>query len=295
MENWLLIDGFNLLFRAYHAVPELRRADGFMTNALHGWVRMLWRLQDTYKPDHIAVFMDSGGSARREALLGGYKATRRETPADLKAQIPLAHDIARAFGMRVVAQAGVEADDLLATAARTLSAAGARIRIVSADKDLTQCVGGNITQLLPPAPGGGPDAAWRELDAAGVEEKFGVPPARIAEYLALIGDTSDNIPGLDGVGPKTAAAWLSKYGSIEGVIENCGMLSPKRFQAIVHASADRIRANLQLTTLHPEPVPDLTPPAPDPAAISRLLTDLEMTRTLAEAARRYGFQPAATA
>jgi len=162
------------------------------------------------------------------------------------------------------------------------------VLIVSADKDFAQIVGEHVKILLPP-PTAAPKLGWRVLDAAGVAEKFGVPPAQIADYLALVGDTSDNIPGVNGVGPKTAVKWLQQFGSLEGVIAHCGELKPDRFQEAVRTEADRLRLNLKLTTLNlalPTVAADKV--VPQPTELFRLLAELEMKGCLTEAQRRYG-------
>ena len=207
MGKWLLVDGFNIAYRCFFAVPELTRADGFPTNAVHGWVKSLWRLADQERPAATLVFFDLGGAQDRLALHPEYKAQREEMPEALVKQLPYIKAVTRAMGLVGVEKAGVESDDLVASQAVHLAALGHEVLIVSADKDFAQIVGERINMLLPP-PSANPKLGWRRLDAAGVEEKFGIPPAQIAGYLALVGDTSDNIPGIEGVGPKTAVKWL---------------------------------------------------------------------------------------
>jgi DNA polymerase-1 len=290
MAKWLLVDGYNMAFRAFYGMPELTRADGFPTGALHGWVKTLWKLQDQEEPDGMLVFFDLGGSQDRLALHPEYKAQRKETPEPLERQIPVIKDLTRAMGLVGVEIEGVESDDLLAAEARRLAAAGHDVLIVSADKDFAQCVNDRI-RLLQPPPTANPKLGWRVLDAAGVAAKFGVPPAQIAEYLALIGDTSDNIPGIDGVGPKTAAKWFAEFRTLEGIIAAAGTLKPERFREVVARDAERLRLNLRLTTLHPAAVP---PPVvagqPEPAKLFALLTAMEMRSTVVEAQKRYSGQ-----
>ncbi len=286
MAQWLLLDGFNLLFRSFHGMPDLRtKKDNVPTGAVHGWLRTLWHLQDTRKPDHLAVFFDLGGSTAREAEQSGYKAQRSEMPPDLIPQIGFTRRLTLALGIPVIERQGVEADDLLGSCALRLAAAGHDAWLVSADKDLGQAVGGRVKQLLPPSTSA-PETGWRELDAAGVEERSGVPPRLIPDLLALTGDTVDNIAGLDGVGPKTAAKWLQKYGSLEGVIQNCGMLNPVRFQGVVYASADRLRSNLRMTRLHEVECPVPEKLTPNLLAVTSLLAELEMNRSVEDARRR---------
>jgi DNA polymerase-1 len=159
--------------------------------------------------------------------------------------------------------------------------------VVSSDKDFAQIVGDRIKIMLPP-PSANPKLGWRLLDAAGVAEKFGVPPAQIADYLALVGDTSDNIPGLNGVGPKTAAKWLADHGGLEGVIAHAAELKPDRFRAVVATDADRLRKNLRLTTLNLG-LPRVNPERPQPQVpeLVRFLEEMEMRSSAAEARNRY--------
>lgn len=288
MSKWLLVDGFNLAYRCFHALPELTSSKGFPTGALHGWVKSLWKLIDQEKPDATLVFFDLGESEDRIALLAEYKAQRKPMPDPLRQQIDPIKALTRAMGLAGIEQNGVESDDLLASEAVKLARAGHDVIIVSSDKDFAQIVSDQIKIMLPP-PSANPKLGWRLLDAAGVSEKFGVPPSQIAHYLALVGDTSDNIPGLDGVGPKTAAKWLAECGgSVECVIEKAAELKPERFREAVTNNADRLRLNLKLTTLNlalPEVKPEWRTPQPE--ELFRLLDGFEMRSTAADARKRY--------
>lgn len=288
MSKWLLVDGFNLAYRCFHALPELTRADGFPTGALHGWVKSLWKLIDQEKPDATLVFFDLGESHDRLALLAEYKAQRKPMPDPLRQQIDPIKGLTRAMGLAGIEQDGVESDDLLAAEAVTLAKAGHDVIIVSSDKDFAQIVSDKIKIMLPP-PSANPKLGWRLLDAAGVQEKFGVPPAQIADYLALVGDTSDNIPGLDGVGPKTASKWLAECGgTLEGVLAKAAELKPERFREVVAASVERLRVNLKLTTLNLN-LPAVKPEwrKPQPEELFKLLDGYEMRTTAADARKRY--------
>jgi DNA polymerase I len=284
--RWLLIDGFNLVFRSHFAMERSnlrRQSDQFPTGALHGWMKSLQDLREGEKPDRCAVFFDLGGSDRHLAALPEYKAQRDDTPDEIVQQLPEIKRLTALLGFQVFERRGVEADDLIATAVRILSAAGDECVIVSADKDFGQCVGGPVVQLAPP-PTANPAMGWRRLDPAAVTEKFGVPPARIADYLALVGDASDNIPGLKGVGPKTAVKWLTEHGSLEGVLGAADILQPERFREQVKAEAERIRGNLKLVTFQTDF--EFTPGQPaaeDIAGVEAFLTEMEMHSTL----RRY--------
>ncbi|MDR1496957.1 MAG: hypothetical protein LBS59_00885 [Puniceicoccales bacterium] len=256
----LLLDGFNLAFRAYHAVPALTRDDGFPTGALQGWTRMLWKLYDQETPCRGIVFFDKDGSKRHLALHADYKANRAETPEPLAKQIPGLKTLASLLGFCVIEQSGVEADDLIASAAHALTNAGHEVRIASADKDFAQCVNAR-THLIVPPPAGHTKDGWAELDASGVREKFGVPPEQIVDYLSLIGDTIDNIPGLPGVGPKTAASWLAEYGNITALLANHERIRPERFRNVLRNAAAILDRNRQLITFRTDISADWEMPA----------------------------------
>lgn len=287
MGKYLLLDGYNMGFRAYYALPDLTRKDGFPTGALHGWVKTIWKLEDMEQPDAIMVFFDKGGSDRHLALLPEYKANRIETPEPLKVQLPYFGSLSALMGCTVIEREGVEADDLIASAATQLAALGHEVVIVSADKDLGQCVGGRISQLLP-APTANPRIGWRKLDATGITEKFGVPPERVPDYLALVGDASDNIAGLPGVGPKTAVNWLTAYGDIDGILANAAALKPVRFAAILPGQEALLRRNLKLVTLeHHHGIDSFQSPEPRPTELAALLETMEMATAAKQSRERY--------
>lgn len=284
----LLVDGFNLAYRCFFGIPELTRADGFPTNALHGWAKALWRLEDQEKPHVCIVFFDLGGAQDRLALHPEYKAQRKEMPEGLVLQIPVLKQLTQAMGIKSVEQHGVESDDLLASEAVELSRQGHDVLILSSDKDFAQIVSDKITIMLPPATSN-PKLGWRRMGRSAVIEKFGVPPERIADYLALVGDTADNIPGVDGVGPKTAVKWISAYGDLEGVITHASELMPDRFRDAVIQAAERLRLNRTLTTLNlNHPVIPLEVGQAKHEELYKLLEEMEMRSTLIEAQKRYG-------
>lgn len=289
MSKYLLVDGFNMAFRAYYAVRELTRTDGFPTNALYGWVRSMWKLVDDQKPDETIVFFDLGGAQAKLALLPEYKANRGETPEEFEKQVPIIKDLTRAMGYGSYEENGVESDDLLATYANRICAndPNATVLIVSADKDFAQSVNDRIHMLLPP-PTANPRLGWRLLDPLGVEEKFGVKTSQISDYLSLIGDSSDNIPGIPGVGPKTAVKWLNEYGDIDNIFANAEKLKPVRFQELVGTMVDRMAINRKIITFDPDCGPESIPAGSvDPAALYKILEEMEMRTHLEEAKRRY--------
>lgn len=290
MAKYLLIDGFNMAFRAFYAVKELKRSDGFPTNALYGWVRSMWKLMDDQKPDYVTVFFDLGGAQDKLALLPEYKANRGETPEEFEQQIPVIKELTRAMGFGLIEEDGVESDDLLAAYATrlTLADAGAQVQIVSADKDFAQSVTERIHLLLPP-PTANPRLGWRELDPAGVEDKWGLPPSKMIDYLSLIGDTSDNIPGVPGCGPKTAVKWLSEYGDIDGVIANASEIKPPRFRELLPELVDRLTVNRKIIgfDLSHHEANDLDTGNLDLSALCKILEEMEMRSHLEEAKKRY--------
>jgi len=206
----LLVDGSSYLYRAYHALPDLRSPDGFPTGALHGFVAMMKRLREQFPAEHAACVFDAKGPTFRDALYAEYKAHRAPMPEPLVQQIAPIHEVVRLLGWPVLEVPGIEADDAIGTLARVAAASGHRVVISTGDKDLAQLVDADVTLIN--------TMSNERLDVAGVEQKFGVLPERIVDYLALVGDSVDNVPGVEKVGPKTAAKWIAEYGSLAGVI-----------------------------------------------------------------------------
>ena len=206
----LLVDGSSYLYRAYHAMPDLRSGDGFPTGAIHGMVAMLKRLRDQYPAEHAVCVFDAKGRTFRDDWYDQYKAQRTPMPEPLVQQIEPIHEVVRLLGWPVLEVPGIEADDAIGTLARVAAASGHQVVISTGDKDLAQLVTPQVTLIN--------TMSNEKLDVAGVTAKFGVPPDRIVDYLTLVGDTVDNVPGVDKVGPKTAVKWLSEHGSLDGVI-----------------------------------------------------------------------------
>jgi DNA polymerase I len=281
-----LIDGYNLVFRSYYGIRELRRSDGFPTNAIHGWMKTLGYLMNRKDCDRMIVFFDRGADEREE-LMPEYKQNRSETPADLELQVPIIKELTGLMGLQIIEKDGVEADDLIGAYAKQYATAELPIMIVSADKDLAQCLEADVLQLLPP-PTANPRIGWRILKKDGVFEKFGVHSEQIAQYLALVGDTSDNIPGIPGVGPKTAAKWLNEYGSLETIIEKANYIQPARFQTPVAQSAELLRRNLKLTTLDlTHEIPQVKCNPVNVVTLEQRLLELEMKQTAEEVKKRF--------
>lgn len=290
MKKIFLCDGHNLAFRAFYGIRELSRSDGFPTNMIHGWVRSFWRLEDDFSPDEIWVFFDLDGCPLREKILPAYKANRGSPPDGFADQLAWVKKLTGAMGYGWAEREGVEADDLIATKVKELKGQGNEITIVSSDKDLAQLVCPGVKQLLPP-PTANPGMGWRIMDERGVAEKFGVSPNAILDYLAIIGDQSDNIPGLPGVGPKTAVKWIQEFGDMENLIANAGRLTPKRFCSVVYERQNDLRRNLELINLMDDA--EYSPIMPGQANMENLktiFTEMEMKKSIEEAQKRYGFR-----
>jgi DNA polymerase-1 len=206
----LLVDGSSYLYRAFHAMPDLRNADGAPTGAIYGMINMLRRLRNDYSAAYIACVFDAKGKTFRDDLYAEYKANRASMPEDLAKQIEPIHEAVRALGWPILMVEGIEADDVIGTLAVQATEHGMRTVISTGDKDLAQLVNEHVTLIN--------TMSNEKLDREGVIAKFGVPPERIVDYLTLVGDTVDNVPGVPKVGPKTAVKWLTQYDSLDGVI-----------------------------------------------------------------------------
>jgi DNA polymerase I len=209
-KSLVLVDGSSYLYRAFHALPDLRSPAGEPTGAIYGVLNMLRRLVNDYKADFLGCVFDAKGKTFRDEIYPEYKANREAMPDELAAQIEPLMEAIRAMGWPLLVVDGVEADDVIATLAREATNAGLRTVISTGDKDLAQLVDPRVTLIN--------TMSNETLDIVGVTAKFGVAPEKIVDYLALVGDSVDNIPGVDKVGPKTAAKWIAQYGSLEGVL-----------------------------------------------------------------------------
>jgi DNA polymerase-1 len=274
----VLIDGSSYLYRAFHAMPPLTNANGQATGAVYGVINMLRTLIDEYRPDYIAVVFDAKGKTFRDEMFDQYKANRPPMPDELRTQIEPLHAIVRAMGLPCIVEDGVEADDVIGTLAQQAAASGIRSVISTGDKDMAQLVNDHISLIN--------TMNNKKLDRAGVIEKFGLPPEQIIDYLALIGDTSDNIPGIPGVGPKTAVKWFNQYGSLDEIINQADTIKGKIGEKF-RANMAQLPLSRELTTIKLDvplsETPETLQPQPaDNEALRELFQQLEFKRWLDE-------------
>ena len=276
----LIIDGHSMAFRAFYALrpDNFVTATGQHTNAVYGFVSMLTRLLETEQPTHVAVAFDVSRHSFRTEEYPEYKGTRDATPEEFKGQVELIREVLDAMGIVSLAREGFEADDILATLAYRAGNDGATVLVVSGDRDSFQTVTDNVTVLYP---GTGP-GDLRRMTPQAVEEKYGVPPDRYPEIAAIVGETSDNLPGVPGVGPKTAAQWINKYDGLDNLIARAEEIGGKRGAALREHIDDVVRnrrLNRLLTDMDLEVTPsDLARRPTDIAAIDRLFDSLEFGR-----------------
>ena len=244
-----LIDGSNQMYRAYHAIRGLTGPDGRSTNAVYGFVTMLRKLLADHKPTHIAASFDLPTDTFRDKIVADYKANRAPMPSDLAEQIPWVHEACEAMGVPILTSEGFEADDVIGTLAKKAAAAGFQVAIVTGDKDFFQLVDGPVRVYNPKD-----DGAW--FDAEGVKTKFGVAPSQVVDVLALMGDTSDNVKGVPGIGEKGARDLITTYGSLDALLAAAGEVKAKKQREALLAHGDDARQARQLVTIHTDvPVP----------------------------------------
>ncbi len=284
-----LVDGSGFIFRAYHALPPLTTKAGMPTGAAYGFTQMLIKLETDYRPSHLAVVFDAGGRSTRNELYKEYKANRTEPPDDLKPQFGLVRKVVETFNIPVLEATDCEADDLIATLVRQARDRGQRVVIVSSDKDLMQLVQDGKVVLHDTMKNPPNGFTYGEKE---VEEKFGVPPTKLGDVLALMGDSIDNIPGIPGVGPKTAAALIQAYGSVENMIAHAdeiaglqGLRGAKSVAEKVKSHVEAVRLSRQLVALdeHVTNAVDLDAlvrKEPDMVKVEALLRELEFVRLL---------------
>jgi DNA polymerase I len=289
-DHVFLVDGSSYIFRAYHALPPLnRKSDGLQVNAVLGFCNMLWKLLRDMPPDnrptHLAIIFDKSEITFRNKLYPDYKAHRPPAPDDLIPQFPLIREAVRAFDLPCLEQGGFEADDLIATYAREAGERGATATIVSSDKDLMQLVTDKVTMY--------DTMKDRRIGIAEVIEKFGVPPGKVVEVQALAGDSTDNVPGVPGIGIKTAAQLIVEYGDLETLLLRAGEIKqPKRREALIE-NAEKARISRQLVLLDDKvkldvPLDELAVHEPDARKLIAFLKAMEfstLTRRVAEYAQ----------
>jgi len=278
MKTLLLVDASSYLYRAFHALPDLRNKAGEPTGAIYGVLNMLRRLHKDVAPDYSACIFDAKGGTFRDGIYEQYKANRPSMPDELGAQIEPLHTCIRALGWPLLEIDGVEADDVIATLATLAEKQGLRTVISSGDKDLAQLVNGSVVMMN--------TMSNETFDEAAVAAKFGVRPDQIVDYLALIGDSVDNIPGVDKVGPKTAAKWLQQYGSLDEVLAHAGEIGGVVGENL-RTTRDWLPTARQLLTVRrdvelPAGVETLVQAPPDKAALARLFERYEFRNWLRE-------------
>ena len=236
-----LIDGSNYIYRAFYAIRELSNSKGFPTNAIYGFTTMLMKLCRDHEPDYIAVVFDSKGPTFRHEVYEEYKANRKAMPDELIPQIPCIKDVVKGFSMPVIEEEGLEADDIIGSLVEKYRRQGFQTVIVSGDKDLMQLVADNVIMI--------DTMKDKVYDVEGVRERFGVGPEKVSEVLGLAGDTSDNIPGIPGVGEKTAKKLILEFGSLEGILENLEKVRGAKLKENLNTFADQARLSRELATI----------------------------------------------
>jgi len=274
----VLVDGSSYLYRAFHALPPLTNSRGEPTGAVYGVANMLRKLLKDYAPEHVVVVFDAKGKTFRDEMYAEYKANRPPMPDELAAQVEPLHQVVQAMGLPMLVVPGVEADDVIATLAREGREHGLEVVISTGDKDMAQLVEPGVTLVN--------TMTDTKMDAEGVKEKFGVAPEQIVDYLALIGDTVDNVPGVDKVGPKTAVKWLEAYGSLDGIMEHAEEIKGKVGENL-RAALGHLPLSRELVTVRRDLELDVTPESlrlgePDRETLRALFSRLEFRTWLKE-------------
>src|SRR6201986_2466288 len=293
-DHVFLVDGSGYIFRAYHALPPLnRKSDGLQVNAVLGFCNMLWKLLRDMPPDnrptHLAIIFDKSEITFRNKLYPEYKAHRPPAPDDLIPQFPLIREAVRAFDLPCLEQGGFEADDLIATYAREAGERGATATIVSSDKDLMQLVTDRVTMF--------DTMKDRRIGIPEVIEKFGVPPAKMIEVQALIGDSTDNVPGVPGIGPKTAAQLIGEYGDLETLLARAGEIKQEKRRQSLIDNAEMARISKRLVTLDQNvplevPVEELAVHDPDYKHLIAFLKAMEFSTLTRRVVEKSGIEAA---
>ena len=277
MKTLLLVDGSSYLYRAFHAMPDLRNSANEPTGAIQGVLNMLRRLHKDYPADYSACIFDAKGKTFRDDIYPEYKANRSSMPDDLRPQIAPLHEAIKALGWPLIVEDGVEADDVIGALAKQAEREGVKVIISTGDKDISQLVNEHVTVVNTMR-----DAFRRVdevLDIAGVEKKFGVPPSLMIDYLVLIGDTSDNVPGVEKVGPKTAVKWLTQYGSLDNIVANAdaitGVVGENLRKALPWLPTARELITIRCDVGIQEKLSDLSPQAIDKPKLAELFDRFE--------------------
>ncbi|MFQ5656537.1 MAG: 5'-3' exonuclease H3TH domain-containing protein [Candidatus Methylomirabilales bacterium] len=272
-----LIDGTSYIYRAFFALPPLSNARGLPTNAAYGFTNMLLKILRERAPDHMAVVFDAGGETERHREFEGYKAERPPMPDTLAPQIPYIYRIVEAYQVPTLMEEGYEADDIIATVATGAAREGFFVTVVSGDKDLLQLVGPSIEVYDPMR-----DKTYRVQE---IQERYGVPPEALPELMSLTGDAVDNIPGVPGVGEKTASALLQEFGTVENLLESLDRVKRPKLREALRENAGQIRMNRTLVTLRTGLPLSVVPHAlhrrpPDEGRLRNLFEELEFARLL---------------
>ncbi len=276
-EDVYLIDGSAYIYRAYHGIKPLSNSKGLQTHAIFGFINILRRLMREREPRYVAVAFDTRGEVFRHRMYPDYKANRPPMPDDLAQQIPYIREFIAASNVLTLEDPDLEADDLIASAARHLSRLGHRVIIVSGDKDLLQLVDESITMWDP--------MKDNTMDPAAVEAKYKVPPERLLDLFALIGDSSDNVPGVPGIGPKTAEKLINQHHSLEGVYDGLSAMKPSKMKENLITNRDAAYLSKELIRLKedvavPGELAMYAPGKPDEARLAAMYTELEFTSFL---------------
>jgi DNA polymerase I len=275
-DTLLLFDAYSLIYRAFYAIRTLTGPDGEPVNAIFGLTKMLRKMLVSYTPAYCAAAFDLGAPEKRLGLLPSYKAQRPPTPPDLEKQLPAIREMLQAMRVPIVELEGEEADDIIATLASSAAHASCDVLIASNDKDFMQIVSNRIRLLRPD----GKETII--LDPDGVTARCGVTPGQVVDYLSLVGDSVDNIPGAPGVGEKTAVQLLQTYSTLDNLLAHAGEIARPRLRDALLASADRLRTNRQLIALQTA--------LPLPITLEALKVQPPDTLALAGLFRRFGFK-----
>ena len=280
MEKLLLIDGMSSAYRAFYAIRGLTTSRGFPSNAVFGFIQILRKVLAEYQPDYVAIAGDAKGPTFRHELYKEYKAQRKPMPPDLSVQIPLLKRVAEGYRIPWLELPGYEADDILAWLTLQARAHGVKTYILTGDKDMMQLVDEMVSVISP-------HKAGKIFDAAAVEDHYGIPPSKVGDLLALMGDSSDNVPGVPGVGAKTAVKLLKEYHTLEGVLEHAGEVKNSRVRENLSTYADQARFSRQLVELKTDlPLErkweDLQVREPDLERLRELFSELEFKKLLQE-------------